>query len=391
MSDYADVLRAEEMARWADQDPYLARTLDERRERVARGEYFPLQTDQLTDRLERLFAANGRPGAKACNVRRLSGGASKEQFLFELVDAGMDPELMVLRVDPIEGVLETSREREFESLAAMQGVVPLPKPLFIDNDGSFLGAPGMITSFERGVTKPSAAGAGVSGLGTGFTREWRQRLGPQFMDALVAIHAFDFRAAPLRHFGIPDADPYQAARQRVNFWSRLWREGCQQPNPVFPVVEAWLRDNLPACNELVFVHGDFRTGNYLFDEDSGRITAILDWEIAHIGDYHEDLAWSFVEIFGARDEEGRYLCSNLMPEDEFIVSYEARTGRVVNRDTLRFYRVLLAWSVVVMASMGLGAAAAHHNHQDVLLTWLSLVNPPLIDEITRLLIEEVGA
>ncbi|NDG50533.1 MAG: DEAD/DEAH box helicase [Rhodospirillales bacterium] len=88
---------------------------------------------------------------------------------------------------------------------------------------------------------------------------------------------------------------------------------------------------------------------------------------------------------------GLAMSANLMPEDEFVSGYEARTGRTVNRRTLRFYRVLLSWSVLAMASMGLGAAAAHHNHQDALLTWLSMVNPALIDEITRLLLDEVAA
>ncbi|MFD2136830.1 phosphotransferase [Novosphingobium resinovorum] len=167
--------------------------------------------------------------------------------------------------------------------------------------------------------------------------------------------------------------------------------GAYAPIPGFAVVESWLRSNLPAARELVLVHGDFRTGNYLFDGDSGEITAILDWELAHVGDYHEDLAWSLVEIFGARDEQGRYLCSNLMTVEDFIGGYERETGRIVDRDTLRFYRILLSWSVVAMASSGLTAAANRHNHQDILLTWLSMVTHPLLDEITRLMLEEKAA
>lgn len=372
-----------------DQDPALARMLDARTTKLSSPDYQPLAVSDIAERLTRLFAENLHPQAVVSHLRRLAGGASKEQFLFTL-DAPLlaEREQLVVRMDPTDGVLETSREREFEILEAMQGVVPVPRPRFLDQDGAWLGASGMITSFERGSTKPPEAGAGVSGLGTGFTPQWRERLAPQFIRLMAAIHRFDFRAAGLRHFAVPDADPYQAARQRVNLWSRVWREGAYAPIPSFAVVESWLRSNLPAAQELVLVHGDFRTGNYLFDGDSGEITAILDWELAHIGDYHEDLAWSLVEIFGARDEQGRYLCSNLMVVEDFIGEYERETGRIVNRDTLRFYRILLSWSVVTMASSGLTAAANRHNHQDILLTWLSMVTHPLLDEITRLLLEE---
>lgn len=128
---------------------------------------------------------------------------------------------------------------------------------------------------------------------------WPARLSPQFIDLLATIHGFEFRNAALPHFGIPDADadPRQAARWRVNLWSYMWRECAREPMPIFAVTEAWLRRNLPACSELVLLHGDFRTGNYLFDEESGDVTCILDWELSHIGDYHEDLAWTIATGF----------------------------------------------------------------------------------------------
>lgn len=373
-----------------DQDRFLSAILDRRPEKLRQGDYMPANVPAIRARLETVLRDLGVRDAEIGDFRRLAGGASKEQFRFILSTPGREPEQLVLRLDPRDGVLETSREREFEILEVAGDFVPVPVPRWLDPDGQWLGSPAMIMTFVAGTTKPSAGGAGVSGLGTGFTPELRRILAPQFMEHLSAIHRIDIRDSRLAHYDVPDADPQQAARFRVNLWSRVWRESAAAPNPMFAVVESWLRANLPAADELVLVHGDFRTGNYLFDEASGKISAILDWELAHIGDFHEDLAWSFVEIFGARDEEGHYLCSNLMREDEFIARYEGATGRSVNRRTLRYYRILLAWSVVAMASNGLTAAANHHNHQDILLTWLSMVSPPLIDEITRLMLEEIG-
>ena len=67
--------------------------------------------------------------------------------------------------------------------------------------------------------------------------------------------------------------------------------------------------------------------------------------------------------------------------------FEAATGREVNRKTLHFYRVLQAWSTVAMCASGLRAAQAHHIHQDILLTWLSMVTPSLVDELADLMME----
>lgn len=78
-----------------------------------------------------------------------------------------------------------------------------------------------------------------------------------------------------------------------------------------------------------------------------------------------------------------------MTVDELISRYEEATGRTVNRNTLNFYRVLLAWSTVAMCASGLRAARAHHNHQDILLTWLSMVTPSLVDELADLLLEDI--
>jgi aminoglycoside phosphotransferase (APT) family kinase protein len=374
-----------------DQDPFLADMLDRRQERLKKGDYHPLSTSVIGERLARLFAANGMPGARAEDIRRMAGGASKEQFVFTFIDdaSGLS-EKLVLRMDPTDGVLETSRVRECEIIDAMNGIVPIPQIRFRDIDGTYLGGVGMITTFVSGVTKPSDSASGVTGLGTAFSDHWREVLAPQFIDLLMTIHGMDYRNAALDHFAIPDGHAEQAALWRVNLWARVWRDDSREPLPIFAITESWLRENLPVCDDLVMLHGDFRTGNYLFDEASAEVTCVLDWESAHIGDHHEDLAWSLVRIFGARADDGTCLCSSLMPVDELIERYEAATGRVVNRRTLHFYRVLQAWSTVAMATgTGLRAAAAHHNHQDILLTWLSMVTPLLVDELTDLMMEEI--
>ena len=341
-------------------------------------------TGEITEILSSYFA-KVKPGAAVSGVRRVGGGASKEQFFFTLTDQdGAEPYL--LRMDPRKAITETDREREFVLLRAMQGVVPVPEPVWVDNFAEHFPQPAAIMRVVSGVTKPSGAGLKVSGLGTWLGPDLRDKLKEQFLDHLVTIHAHDFRAKPLPGFEIPDADPKQAARWSFNYWRELWRIDAGEVRPIMSLTEQWLTDNMPDSSDLVLTHGDYRTGNYLFDEASGQITALLDWELARIGDFHEDLAWVLMQVFGTFDPEGNFRASDLFGREEFIQAYEARSGRTVSRKTLHYYDVMSSWKCyIIVAANGLAAARSQHNHQDVLLTFLAATSPMFTDDLVRLL------
>ncbi|MFM6852491.1 MAG: phosphotransferase, partial [Sphingopyxis sp.] len=127
-----------------------------------------------------------------------------------------------------------------------------------------------------------------------------------------------------------------------------------------------------------------RTGNYLFDEASGTINAVLDWELARIGDFHEDLAWVLMQVFGTV-ENGRFRASDLYEREEFITAYEAASGRRVNRQTLHYYDVMSSWKTyIIVAACGMSAARHQHNHQDVLLTFLAATGAIFAHDLVRL-------
>jgi len=334
-----------------------------------------------------------KPGARVSGVRRVGGGASKEQFFFTLKDADGNAEQYLLRMDPRRAITETDREREFVLLSAMAGYVPVPEAAWVDAKGSHFPQPAAIMKVVRGVTKPSGSGVKVSGLGTWLGDKLRPRLSDQFLDHLVSIHAYDYKAKPLPGYELPDADPQQAARWSLNFWRELWRIDEGKTRPIMALAEQWLQDNLPDCppENLVLTHGDYRTGNYLFDEETAEITALLDWELARIGDFHEDVAWVLMQVFGTW-ENGTFRASDLFEREEFITEYERRSGRTINRQTLHYYDVLSSYKCyIICAANGLAAARSQHNHQDVLLTFLGAASPMFAGDLVRLLKQEVPA
>lgn len=367
-----------------DMEQANARILARRAASRSLPPYRAALTSEITGILGSFFD-KVKPGSTVSGVRRVGGGASKEQFFFTLASSeGEEPYL--LRMDPRKAITETDREREFVLLGAMQGIVPAPEPVWVDNQAEHFPQPAAIMRVVSGVTKPSDAGLKVSGLGTWLGPDLRSRLKDQFLDHLATIHAYDFRANPLPGFEIPDGDPKQAARWSFNYWREMWQVDEGEARPIVSLAEQWLADNMPDCEELVLTHGDYRTGNYLFEEDSGRITALLDWELARIGDFHEDLAWVLMQVFGTFDPDGAFRASDLFGREEFIEAYEAHTGRKVNRRTLHYFDVMSSWKCyIIVAANGLAAARSQHNHQDVLLTFLGATTAMFADDLVRLL------
>ncbi len=355
-----------------DMEPHLLALLDAKHARQGKGSYKPREAQDVAERLDKLLAARGVPG-RARNVRRMGGGASKEQFLFDLVDpAGGTAQQHVLRMDPLEGIIETSREREAQLIKAMSGVVPAPSVAFVDPDGSIMGQPAMITRFVSGATKPRDSVAGPSGIGIVMGERASAALIPQYLGNLVAIHGFDFTSADLSTYAVPRAGTNQAALWQLNFWERVLEDDQIDPSPLLTYAACWLRDRMPICAAPVILHGDYRLGNFMFDEDTLEMTAVLDWELAHIGDFHEDVAYSLVPLFCSRDAQGNRLIASMMPERDFLDGYEQRSGRSIDPQVLHWYNVFNCFKLATMNfTSGVRAARDGTNHQSAFLGYLS--------------------
>jgi aminoglycoside phosphotransferase (APT) family kinase protein len=370
----------------------IDRVLTRKLERRAGPGYSPLPLTTLVAGVQSLVRAHYDEPFEISDARWLSGGASKVQMAFTLSwkRPGVGRELtpMVLRMEPSESIVETSRLREFQLIKAFEGIVPVPPAFWCDSDGSHLPYPALIYGFAPGVTKPSSAVSGVTGLGTRLPAELRPRLAPQFVEHLARIHTRDFRDATLTVFDVPEPGT-QCAEWGVNWWERTWEEDTGEEEPLMSMAVGWLRRNMPRLRQPTIVHADYRVGNFLFTEENARISAWLDWELGRIGDRHQDLAWTTSRAFGHYDEDGRtYLVCGLMPEDAFFEAYERASGLTIDPKAVHWYKVYNDYSMCVLTlATGYRIARNGKTHQDVLVSWLMGIGYLLLDEM-RVLIEE---
>jgi aminoglycoside phosphotransferase (APT) family kinase protein len=321
-----------------------------------------------------------------------TGGVSKIQmgFTLEWTDPARGPsrDRLVLRMDPSESSNTTSRVREFELLQAFAGLVAVPQVFWLDPDGRWFPEPALIYSFVSGVTKPRTTGTGkVSGLGTVFGPELRKLLAPQFLQHLATIHTLDVTKCSFASMDMPEIGSTQSALWQLNRARRVWEEDRGEDFALLEVAANWLERNLPALDRASVVHGDYRSGNFLFDEASGHINAWLDWERGHIGDRHRDLAWTTQLTMGhySEDRKTYYVCG-LIPLDEFYEQYEKVSGLSVDPERLAFYQILNCYQILgsVMAT-AYRVARLGKSHQDVLLTRVKGMAPSVCLELSRLL------
>jgi aminoglycoside phosphotransferase (APT) family kinase protein len=364
-------------------DDVLTRKLQRR----ARGPYRIKTLAEIEQRLRTFLATDIGQAPRIENLRRLPGGASKEQFVFNAVyrnrSGAETTDRLVLRLDPAESVVETSRLREAQLMRALASVVPVPPVPWVDPTGDRLGQPGLITRFVNGVAKPTRKKSGsVTGIGISFDREWRERLKRPFVEHLARIHRFDWRSADLSAFDPPPEKSALGLERTLNWHERVWEEDCLEPEPLMEVAAQWLRDNMPPIDRVCVVHGDYRSGNFLFDEDSGEITAVLDWEMGLLGDYHHDLAYTAQPNAGCFDTDGEFLVAGLLPKDEFYSLYTEISGLPVDPRRIEYYEILNARHCTISShATAPRVALGGKTHQDILCVYLSAIGPSFLEDL----------
>jgi aminoglycoside phosphotransferase (APT) family kinase protein len=243
------------------------------------------------------------------------------------VEAGGTRRELVLRSDP-EGERDpAAREREFTLLRAAHAAgVPVPEPLWLRDDGS-------------GIVMERVEGEAIARRllrDERYTRA-RERLVGQVAAAAAAIHDVDLAGLDLE---VGDGPPAEAAIAALE--AQL--DALGEPHPALELGLRWLRRNLPDPVAPTLVHGDFRLGNWLVDEEG--LAAVLDWELCHAGDAAEDLAWLCIRSWRFGSDE--LAAAGLGSRDDLLAAYARAGGRAVTRDELRFWEVMgnVRWGVI---------------------------------------------
>jgi aminoglycoside phosphotransferase (APT) family kinase protein len=180
------------------------------------------------------------------------------------------------------------------------------------------------------------------------TPEQRGRIADELVDALVELHAVDWRGAGLEGFGKPTG----YLERQLRRFTGLWEHNRTRELSQVEEVGAWLSENIPESPAATIVHGDYRLGNTMFAAGTpARLIAIFDWEMATIGDPLADVGYMLMQWTEPGDVVGKFNLNNvtLRPgfptRAELTASYEERSGRSVH--ALDWYVTLALWKAVV--------------------------------------------
>ncbi|HEX8802541.1 MAG TPA: phosphotransferase family protein, partial [Acidimicrobiales bacterium] len=213
-------------------------------------------------------------------LERLSGGASRETWRFDAVDAaGTRHELVLRRDPPGRPGAPGSMGREARCIGAAHAAgLPVPELLTHDDGGGRWGSAGLVVRRVAGETLARRILRDDAYAGA------RERLTAQCGRFLAGLHALDPDAVG----GLPTVDPLELCRTNL--------AAVGEPSPVLELGFRWLDAHRPpAAAGRAIVHGDFRLGNLIVGADGLR--AVLDWELVHAGDPVEDLGWLCVKAW----------------------------------------------------------------------------------------------
>lgn len=304
-----------------------------------------VEAEDIAARLTPLLERETGAPVTIANVRSMTGGATREAFALDATverPEGREQLELVLLIFRPGGQRAFTAHDEYRLLAATRAAgAPVPRPMFVGE--AELGRPFYLMERLRGET-----------IGRRLVREERfaaarKVLPAQLAEALAAIHrvplgagggadALDFlpRPTPGRPVVASELDKLEA----------LYRQITVEPHPAFEIAFRWLRGRQPSSSDTTLVHGDFRIGNVMVGEEGLR--AVLDWELAHVGDPFEDLGWLCVRSW--RFGVDHLPLGGIGRREQLFEAYAKASGRAVDPAVVRFWEVFgnLRWGVFTL-------------------------------------------
>jgi aminoglycoside phosphotransferase (APT) family kinase protein len=239
---------------------------------------------------------------------------------------------------------QLQRDQEFKILRAVyEAGVPAPRPFYFFPVGELEGGRAAFLmkrldgeTIGRRIVQDPALG------------EARKRLPEQIAQALAAIHSVNIDDASLAFLHRPV--PGQTAAQAVLDELEVDLRAIDEPHPALELALRWLRAHDPGPGDLVLVHGDFRVGNFMIGPDG--LHGVLDWELVHVGDPHEDLGWMSVRAW--RFGKNTLPAGGLSSRQAFYTAYSHASGRQVDPQRVFYWEVVgnLRWALIALGQAG---------------------------------------
>lgn len=261
------------------------------------------------------------------HIEQIPGGASRETYRLRILVNG-EPRGVILRRDPPSSLIDTERALEYHTYeAAWHAGIPVPEPLLLEEDPLVLERP---FSLMAEVTGCESA---IANLAEPRFEAARSIIASRKWTLLGELARRNIDELGVTRFMETPSHP---AERELEYWAGVIHADALTRQPVAEAAIRWLRRHLPKpSGQLCLVHGDFRSGNFLYNE-AGEIPALLDWEMAHIGDPLEDLAWSLDPLWGWPDKR---LAGGLLPREDAITLWEQASGFTVDRAAFRWWQV----------------------------------------------------
>lgn len=282
-------------------------------------------------------------GVKGARMSALLAGGNAN--VTRRIDTDAGP--MVLRHAPQQAVSAKAGAgiaREYRLLAAIGDVAPVPRAIAWCDDPDVIGAPFAVSAFVPGMALTETLPAPYPA-----TTETIDAIGAELVDGIARIHAMDWQERLPADFGRPDGF---LARQ-ISRWRELRAKHAVRELPALDEIARWLRSTMPTDGATRIVHCDYHLDNCLFDPVTPTLRAIIDWEMATIGDPMIDLG--LLLMFWRRDEAaslGFRFVQRLTNRPDAVDPrrladrWSTRTG--LSSDRLDWYRVFAFWRLAAI-------------------------------------------
>jgi aminoglycoside phosphotransferase (APT) family kinase protein len=339
--------------------------------------------DLATERAEEItIALRGAgelgSGERIRDVAQLSGGWSRHSYIATAELAVADSRRYIVRVEAPGGVLDTDIAAEYALYHALDDAddIATPSVYYFDETRA--------NAFEnRFMVMEHVPGTAANAF-RAPDREWllEDWNGPRgvardMVENLARLHGFPVDALPAG--AVPALDYLQV----VDRWQQVYEEKHLVQDPVSEEAFHWLRERVPGETWTGVVHGDYRIGNALVQD--GRVSALLDWELAYIGDVRFDLGYLALERLAGKHLRPRSELMNAFAEtDWFLEEYGQLMGRPVDREVVRTFSVLGIMMLLATHYQGIWMYANGYS-TDFRLAWNRFGVIGLRQDLTRLM------